>query len=114
MSTFLSKVIAVASVAVLCQTALVRAESETKQYNMEATVHDLQDAKKSDKPLEGLESAKKALQHAKHNKHGERHAAMAFIDEAIERARAGDLEKMKQKIDAAIADLHSGMSKTKK
>lgn len=114
MITLLSKVMAVTSVFILCQTSLLRAAAETKQYNMEATVHDLQDAKQSDKPLNYLESAKKALQHAKHNKHGEKHAAMALIDEAIERARAGDLEKMRQKIDAAIADLHSGMSKAKK
>jgi len=38
-------------------------------------------------------------------------AAIGLVDQAISEAKAGDMEKMRQKVDAAIANIHSGMSK---
>ena len=80
---------------------------------MRAAVELLQSAKKAEKPLPMLTAAKKHIQKARPNKKGERYDALEAVNEAIAQATAGDREKMEQKINHAISQLHSGMAKAK-
>ncbi len=109
MRTF-SRVLGFACVVMFAHLSAVQAASENKQPTMEQALHDLQEAKRAADPMSLLEAAKKTLKHAKQNKHGSRLDAIALVDEAISMAKAGDMEKMRQKVDAAIANIHSGMS----
>jgi predicted esterase len=84
------------------------------QPHMRAAVELLQSAKKSDQPLPMLQAAKKHLLKARPNKKGERYDALEAVNEAIAQATVGkDREKMEQKINHAISQIHSGMAKAK-
>jgi hypothetical protein len=83
------------------------------QPHMRAAVELLQSAKMADKPLPMLTAAKKHIQKARPNKKGERYDALEAVNEAIALATTGDREKMEQKINHAISQLHSGMAKAK-
>ncbi|EDY19416.1 hypothetical protein CfE428DRAFT_3101 [Chthoniobacter flavus Ellin428] len=84
--------------------------AEDRQAHMEAALKALQEAKKSDTPAASLKTAKEELHKARHNKAGERLESIQMVDEALTEAQAGHHEKMIQKIDAAIADIHNGMA----
>lgn len=84
--------------------------AEDRQQHMEAALQALQDAKKSDAPAAALHKAKEALHKARHNKDGGRLESLEMVDQAIAEAEAGHHDKMIQKIDAAIADIHNGMA----
>ena len=76
---------------------------------------ELQAAKKSSDPMPLLESAKNRLSKAnKGNKAGDRDDAVDKIEEAIKELQAGNKERMEQKINAAIANIHQGKGKSKK
>jgi len=109
----ISRVLGSTCIAILSLLPLTTAQAaaENTQPKMEKAVHDLQDAKQAKDPMPLLEAAKKALKHASKNKHGGRAAAIGLVDEAIQQATAGNMEKMRQKVDAAIANIHNGMSK---
>ncbi|HYF34907.1 MAG TPA: hypothetical protein VD994_06400 [Prosthecobacter sp.] len=83
------------------------------QPHMRAAIELLQAAKQANKPLPMLNAAKKHIQKAAPNKKGERVDALAAVNEAIASATTGDKEKMEQKVNHAIAQLHSGMAKAK-
>ncbi|WP_206026271.1 hypothetical protein [Roseimicrobium sp. ORNL1] len=83
------------------------------QPHMRAALELLQTAKKSDTPLPMLTSARKHLKNAAKNKGGARVEALELVDEAIAQAKAGDKKKTEQKINAAIANIHSGMGNAK-
>lgn len=89
---------------------LLHAGAENKQEHMDNALHYLQDAKQSPHPAELLHSAKKALEVARHNKGGFREVALGIVDKAIAEAQAGDQQKMIEKINAAIAEIHNGMA----
>lgn len=77
-------------------------------------VDQLQAAKKASDPMPLLESAKKLLTEAnKGNKVGDRNDALDKVNEAIAELKAGDKQKMEQKISAAIANIHQGKDKSK-
>ena len=78
---------------------------------MENALHFLQDAKKSEHPVELLRSAKKELEKASHNKGGFRPVAIEIVEKAIAESEAGNTQKMVEKIDSAIANIHTGMYK---
>lgn len=86
------------------------AAEEDRQGHMEAALKSLQEAKKSDAPGALLHTAKEELHKARRNKGGFKLEANEFVDQAIAEAEAGHHEKMIEKIDAAIANLHSGMA----
>jgi hypothetical protein len=77
---------------------------------MEAALQALKDAKKSPAPAALLSTAKAELHKASHNKGGLRVEGIDMVDQAITEAQYGRHDKMIQKIDAAIADIHSGMA----
>lgn len=81
------------------------------QPNMRAALELLQQAKKADQPLPLLNSARHRLKIAAKNKGGNRLEAIEYVNEAITCAKTGDLKKMEQKVNAAIANIHSGMGK---
>jgi hypothetical protein len=83
------------------------------QPHMRAAIELLQAAKKAEKPLPMLSAAKKHIQKAAKNKKGERIDALKAVNEAIACATVGDKEKLEQKVNHAIAQLHSGMAKAK-
>jgi len=107
----LSRILGFTCMVMLSPMSTVQGAAENTQPKMEKAVHDLQEAKQSKDPMPLLEAAKKALKHASKNKHGGRAAAIGLVDQAIQEAASGDKEKMRQKIDAAIANIHNGMSK---
>lgn len=75
----------------------------------------LQSAKKSSEPMPLLLSARDAISDAnKGDKRGDRSDAMEYVKAAIDALKNNDKSKMTQKINAAIAQLHSGKDKTKK
>ena len=80
---------------------------------MRAALELLQAAKESNNPLPMLNSAKQRLNNAAKNKGGERLEAIDYVEEAITKAKERDFDKMKQKINAAIANIHQGMGKAK-
>lgn len=84
--------------------------AEDRQEHMEAALQSLQEAKKSPTPAASLHTAKEELQKARHKKGGFRVDAIEFVDQALTEAQAGSHDRMIQKIDAAIADIHSGMA----
>ena len=76
---------------------------------------DLQAAKKASDPMPLLESAKKHITNAnKGNKLGDRNDAVDKVDEAIAALKAGDKQKMEQKINAAIANINQSKDRSKK
>ena len=81
--------------------------------HMSAALELLQAAKKSDKPMPMLQAARKHLENAKKNKEGERVEALRDVKEAMAQAQVGDLKKMEQKINSAIANIHQGKDKAK-
>ncbi|MFN2507915.1 MAG: hypothetical protein ABR589_03985 [Chthoniobacterales bacterium] len=81
------------------------------QPHMRAALGLLNAARTAENPLPVLKAAKKQLREARHNKGGERLDALAAVDEAIALAMVGDKNKMVQKIDHAIAQVHSGIHK---
>jgi len=83
------------------------------QPHMRAAVDLLNAAKTAENPLPALRAAKKHLHAARRNKRGERRDALEAVDEAIALATVGDKNKMRQKIDHAVAQIHSGMSKAR-
>ena len=83
------------------------------QPHMRAAIELLQAAKKAEMPLPMLNAARKHIRQASPNKKGERGDALAAVNEAIALATVGDRQKMEQKVNHAIAQLHSGMAKAK-
>lgn len=76
---------------------------------------ELQAAKKADNPMPLLESARNRILNAnKGNKGGDKEDVIDKIDEAIKELTAGNKDKMEQKINAAIANLHQGKDKSKR
>ena len=112
MKTPAIKLIVVICLAFLSSTRFLQAAAEEKQPKMEQALHDLQEAKTAAEPIPLLENAKKSLKGAKHNKRGFRLEADGPIDKAIEEAKIGNKEKMVEKIDAAIAEVHTAMAKS--
>ena len=83
--------------------------------NQRKAIDDLQAAKKSSDPMPLLESAKKHLTNANRgNKVGDRDDALDKLEEAIAALKAGDKQKMEQKINATIANINQGKDKSKK
>lgn len=80
---------------------------------MRAALELLQAAKKADEPVPLLVSARQRLKNSTKNKGGERVDALKLVNEAIAFAQTGDRGKMEQKVNAAIASIHSGMGKAK-
>ena len=78
---------------------------------MEAAISFLQEAKKAENPILLLDKARGELQKAKHNKAGWRLKAIHMVDEAITKANEGDKQRMGDKCNNAIAEIHTGMSK---
>ncbi|MBE7496391.1 MAG: hypothetical protein HS117_15725 [Verrucomicrobiaceae bacterium] len=75
---------------------------------------EFQAAKKAADPMPLLESARERISKAnKGNKGGDKKDVIDKIDEAIKELRAGNKDKMEQKINAAIANLHQGKDKSK-
>jgi len=112
MKTFASKLILLLCGLSLVNFGVLRAQPEDQQPHMEEALHFLQDAKKSDAPVALLNSAKEALSHAARNKAGFRKKALGIVDDAIALAQGGDHQRMLDKINAAIAEIHTAMSKS--
>jgi len=85
--------------------------SHADQPHMRAAIDALQAAKTAELPLPHLEAARKHLNQSSWNKRGSRLDAIEIVNDAIKLAKTGDLEKMRQKIGRAIAEVHSGMDK---
>ncbi|MFN2507562.1 MAG: hypothetical protein ABR589_02180 [Chthoniobacterales bacterium] len=83
------------------------------QPQMRAAIDLLNAAKKAENPLPVLRAAKKHLEKGRHNKGGERRDALEAVNAAIAEATVGDKNKMNQKIDHAVAQIHLGMSKAR-
>ena len=111
MNTRLLKLSLIVSAVSLAGLGTLQAGAENHQPHMLNALHLLQDAKKSDHPASLLHSAKEELQHASHNKGGYRPIAIEIVDKAIAEAEVGDPQKMLDKINSAIATIHTGMSK---
>jgi hypothetical protein len=76
---------------------------------------ELQAAKTADDPMPLLKSAKDRIANAnKGNKGGDKGDVIGKIDEAIKECKAGNKDKMTQKINAAISNLHQGKDKSKR
>lgn len=76
---------------------------------------ELQAAKTADDPMPLLKSARDHISDAnKGNKGGDKGDVIGKIDEAIKECKAGNKEKMAQKINAAISNLHQGKDKSKR
>jgi hypothetical protein len=84
---------------------------ETTSPNLLAAMKSLQAAKTDTDPLPDLNDALKSLQKAINNRGGKRDAAIALVNDAVKLSKDGDTDGMNQKIDAAIAEVHSGMSR---
>jgi hypothetical protein len=106
-------VLATLGILALCFTAILDAAPPPDQPRMRAALELLQSAKESKNPMPMLTAAKKKLQNAGKNKAGDRVEAIGYVNEAIAQAQTGNLEKMKQKVDAAIANIHQGMGNAK-
>jgi len=110
MTTKPAKFILILCAAFLASVGMLHAAAEARQPRMEKAIDLLQEAKISAVPLQYLQSAKTVLEHAAHNKGGFRIVALEIVDRAIDAARSGDNPKMIVKINAAIANIHSGMA----
>jgi len=110
MKAFPAKFILILTVGFLAAGGLVQGAAEERQPHMEAALHFLQEAKTSASPGEALHSAKHELDIAAHNKHGWRVISLEKLDQAIQALEAGDTQRMKEKIDATIADVHDAMA----
>jgi tetratricopeptide (TPR) repeat protein len=100
-------------VIVLFQSLIPLAKGDPTQPRMENAIEQLEAAKTAERPLPDLEAARKALKNARQNKDGQRLDALGFVNEAIEYAKAGDKEKMLERINKAIANAKSGMARTR-
>ncbi len=109
---FPSRIAVIFCVAFLAALGTLQAQPEYEQPHMEAALHFLQDAKKSEQPVSLLHSAKSELEKATHNKGGYRVKAIGIVDEAVAEGESGDTQKMIEKINAAIAAIHTGMYKS--
>ena len=109
MKKLLSTLVMAGLVTGLVSTDLLAAD----QPKMRGAIEALQDAKTAEKPLPFLEEAKTHLKKAAKNKKGSRADAVQIVNEAIEEAKADDKDKMTQKINRAISEIHSGMDKAK-
>lgn len=83
------------------------------QPHMRNAIGHLEAAKTAEKPLVSLRAAHKALVNAKANKEGERKDAIALVNEAIAFATTGDTKTMLVKIDKAIANVKSGVARSR-
>ena len=110
MKTYRAKFVLILFTVFLAAVGMARAGAEARQPHMEAALHFLQDAKKSDTPVQLLKSAREQLHKAVHDKHGFRVVSLEIVDKAIEAAETGDTQKMIEKIDAAIANVHDAMA----
>ncbi|MEA3188295.1 MAG: hypothetical protein QOD99_2125 [Chthoniobacter sp.] len=79
-----------------------------EQPRMDNAIDLLQSAKTVEKPLPVLKAAKEALQKAARNKKGHRIEAIGLVDEAIAEAVTGNHDKMVQKVNHAISQIHAG------
>jgi len=87
--------------------------SRADQPHMRAAIDALQAAKTAELPLPHLEAARKHLNQSSQDKRGSRKDAIEIVNDAIKFAKEGDMEKMRQKIARAIAEVHSGMEKAR-
>jgi hypothetical protein len=87
--------------------------SRADQPHMRAAIEALQAAKTAELPVPHLELARRHLNQSSPDKRGSRLDAIEIVNDAIKLAKAGDLEKMRQKIGRAIAEVHSGMDKAR-
>lgn len=78
---------------------------------MRAAIADLRAAKTADDPLPLLQKAWKELKNAAPDKGGYRIKAMQIVREAIDAEKAGDKEKMQDKISHAISEVWSGIGR---
>ena len=89
------------------------AKDPDSQPRMRVAIGHLEAAKTATKPLTSLLAARKAIVNAKPNKEGQRKDAIGYVDEAIAYARTGDKQTMLLKIDKAIANVKSGIARSK-
>jgi hypothetical protein len=89
----------------------VQAAPEFKQEHMTSAVQALEDAKNADDPLPFLKTARGELSAASKNKGGFRQTAIDLVDEATLAWQGGDKQKSIDKMNAAIAAIHTGMAK---
>ena len=89
------------------------AKDPDAQPRMRVAIGHLEAAKTASKPLTSLLAARKALVNAKPNKEGQRKDAIGYVDEAIAYARTGDKQTMLLKIDKDIANVKSGIVRSK-
>ena len=83
--------------------------------NQRKAIDDLQAAKKAADPMPLLQSAKNHLSKAnKGNKDGDRDDALKKLEEAINELKAGNRDKMAQKINATIANIQQGKGSSKR
>ncbi len=110
MKSYSTKLVLLLCTLFLAGAGLARAGKEAGQPHMEAALHFLQDAKTSATPGPALHSGKEELQRAAHNKRGFRIVSLEKLDQAIAAAEAGDTQKLIEKVDATIADVHDAMA----
>ncbi len=84
------------------------------QPHMRGSIELLEAAKTANHPLPLLKDARADLETAAHDKGGKRVEGIELVNEAIEAAKEGRHEKMVDKIDHAIAALHTGIERGKK
>ncbi len=77
--------------------------------NVRAAIEALEAAKAATDPLPKLDEAMKDLDKAVLNRKGKRDEAKDLVAEATELAKAGKKPEMTDKINHAIAELHSAM-----
>ena len=113
MKTLFSKAGIVVCAAILMSAGMLFAGMEEDQPRMEAAISFLQEAKKAEDPVPSLDKALGELKKAKHNKAGWRVRAIQEVDAAIADANLGNKQAMESKCGAAIAAIHTGMSKAR-
>jgi hypothetical protein len=96
--------------ALLSALVLLPVAKAAPQPHMKAALELLRTAKDADNPRPSLIAARKHLVEAKNNKGGAVAQALKDVNEAIALATTGsDKDKIKQKINAAIANVQNGM-----
>jgi hypothetical protein len=78
---------------------------------MRTAIADLRAARTADDPLPLLQKAWKELKNALPDKGGYRIKAMEEVRAAIDAEKAGDKQKMQDKIDHAISEVWSGIGR---
>ena len=79
--------------------------------NLLAAEKALEAAKSADDPNPSLQEALKDLNKATNNAGDYKDKAISLVKEAVDFAKSGDKDQMKEKIDHAIFDLNGGMQR---